>query len=439
MFLSRLPNKSRSVIFLVVAAVALAVGLYLHGLSLAAGYLAVLPACAGYVLLVRPSLLRHLRYYHVLYVLLLTAMVVGYLTVLAKAIPQLRVFWIEVPIAVWFLLTLHLVVWLLDRLVQAVLSQALGRLGRGPNPAASQGRHTVNVALRVLCLLGVAGPYVLALFAVHWVKFGDNSDPLHECAMAFEHVSFSAADGVSLDGWYLPAARAPSDRTVVVAPGRGTPKGYSLNYAHMLCLGGCNVLIFDLRGEGGSAGHSRSFGVREARDVLGAVQYLERERAETSRTIYALGISQGAAAVLRAAATDARVRAVVVDSTFTIAQDLLPARALRGLPAPLQTYLKTMTCVFASAELGCDLFHQADLAAVTPKLSPRPLLVIHGAADAVADPQEATRFYEAAGQPKCLDMVRGAGHGQALLLEGPAYIIRILQLFALARDMDSNS
>jgi fermentation-respiration switch protein FrsA (DUF1100 family) len=98
-----------------------------------------------------------------------------------------------------------------------------------------------------------------------------------------------------------------------------------------------------------------------------------------------------------------------------------------------------MTCAFASAELGCNLFRQADLATDVAKLNPRPLLVIHGSEDSLADPQEAARLYEAAGQPKCLDMVRGAGHGQALLLEGPAYIIRILQLFALARDMDSNS
>ena len=217
------------------------------------------------------------------------------------------------------------------------------------------------------------------------------------------------------------------------------PKGCSLNYAQILCLGRCNVLLFDLRGEGGSAGHSRSFGVREARDVLGAVQYLQESRAQASRHIFAFGISQGAAAVIRAAAADERVRAVVVDSTLTIAQDILPARVLLALPAPLRAYLAGMTRAFASAELGCNLFRQADLAAVTAQLSPRPFLVIHGAEDLVADPNEAARLFEAAGQPKCLDMVPDAGHGEALLLEGAPYIIRILQLFDLARQMDQAS
>jgi alpha-beta hydrolase superfamily lysophospholipase len=439
MFQSRLPNKARYAVLIVVATISLIGGLSLQGLSLAAVYFAVLPVFACYALIVRPSLARRLRYYHVLYVLLLTAMVAGYLMILARVVPQLRVRWMEVPLAVWFLLTMHLVVWLMDRILDVALSAAFGLAGLGPTAASPRRLQIPKTAIRVLCLLAVAGPYILALFAVHWIKFTDNSDPMRQCAMAFEPARFQTADGVSLDGWFLPAATAPSDTTVIVVPGRGMPKGCSLNYAQMLCLARCNVLLFDLRGEGGSAGHSRSFGVREAQDVLGAVQYLEQTHAQASRHIYAFGISQGASAVIRAAAVDERVRAVVVDSTLTIAQDILPARVLLGLPLPLRTYLASMTRVFASAELGCNLFRQADLAAETSKLSPRPLLVIHGSEDPVADPGEATRLYEAAGQPKCLDMVPGAGHAQALLLEGSSYIIRILQLFALARNMDSAS
>ena len=92
------------------------------------------------------------------------------------------------------------------------------------------------------------------------------------------------------------------------------------------------------------------------------------------------------------------------------------------------------------AEARLDLFHQADLAAVTAELSPRPFLVIHGAeVSLVADPNEAARLFEAAGQPKCLDMVPDAGRAEALLLEGVPYIIRILQLFELARQIDQAS
>ena len=498
MLQSALAKKARYAVLTLVAALSLIGGLSLHGLSLAAAYVAVLPIFVCYTLIVRPSLVRRLRYYHAFYVLLLAAMVAGYLMVLARAVPQLRVRWLEVPLAVWFLLTMHVVVWLMDRIVNVGLSAAFGLAGLGPVAEKSEIRNpksetnpkfegpkrsaglplfriwdlgpsclfrisrfgfrisdlqaAFQTGLRVVLLLAIAGPYILALFAVHWVKFADNTDPMRRCKMAFETVRVQTADGISLDGWFLPASAAgssspdgargdpiPSDTTVIVVPGRGMPKGCSLNYAQMLCLGRCNVLLLDLRGEGGSAGHSRSFGVREARDVLGAVQYLQESRAQASRYIFAFGISQGASAVIRAAAVDERVRAVVVDSTLTIAQDILPARVLLGLPAPLRVYLAGMTRAFASAELGCNLFHQADLAAVTAQLSPRPFLVIHGAQDLIADPNEAARLFEAAGQPKCLDMVPDAGHAEALLLEGTPYIIRILQLFDLARQMDQAS
>src|SRR3974377_283345 len=73
-----LPNKARFLIFLAVAAVSLVGGLILRGPSLAAAYVAVLPTFACYVFAVRPCLLRHLRYYHVFYLMLLAAMVAGY-------------------------------------------------------------------------------------------------------------------------------------------------------------------------------------------------------------------------------------------------------------------------------------------------------------------------------------------------------------------------
>jgi alpha-beta hydrolase superfamily lysophospholipase len=437
----RLSDPARCAIFAIVAATAGAGGLILHGLSLAAVHFAVLPVFIGYALTLQAGPAR-LRLYHVLYVLFLAAMVATYLVLLARAIPDLRICWVELPIAVWFLLTMHVVVRWMDRIVDWALSAAFGRIGLKPNATSPRRLYLPKVFLRGLCVLAVATPYILALFAVHWVKFLDNNDPMRQGQTAFEHVRLQAADGVDLDGWFIPGTVMPGprvlvpDATVIVVPGRGMPKGCSLNYAQILYLNGYNVLLFDLRGEGGSAGHSRSFGIREAQDVLGAVQYLEQTHAESSRHIYALGVSQGASAVIRAAAMDERVRAVVVDSTLTVANDVLPARVLLRLPAPLRGYVGSMTRLFASAELGCNLFRHSDLAAAAARLSPRPLLVIHGSADTMGDPNEAARLYAAAGEPKCLDMVPGAGHAQSLLVEGPPYVLRILQLLALARKLD---
>jgi alpha-beta hydrolase superfamily lysophospholipase len=433
--------KTRYGLFIPVGAVSLTLGWVLCGFSLAAVFFAVLPTCIAYIAMIRPGAVRRVRYYHVLYAILLAAMVPAYFVLLTKAIPQLRVRWLEIPIALWFLLTLHIVVWLLDRLVNAILSIVFSRIGAKPQDAEQKTpilRHqpagVARAAIRVLCVLALAGPYVLALFMVHWVKFSDNSDPMQQYGSAFEPARIEAVDGVHLDGWFIPSLPVPSEETVILVPGRGTAKVCFLNYAQVLCLNGYNVLLFDLRGEGGSSGHSRSFGLEETRDVLGAVRFLERSHPEVSSEIYVLGISYGAAAAIRAAAADTRIRAVVVDSPMTATRGDLSEETMAWLPSPVRAYVDWMTTLFASAELGCNLLAQSDLADEIAKLSPRPVLIVQGLEDRVVKPTEALRLYDAAGQPKDLCTVPRAGHAQALTWAGDIYVSRILKLFARARE-----
>ena len=44
------------------------------------------------------------------------------------------------------------------------------------------------------------------------------------------------------------------------------------------------------------------------------------------------------------------------------------------------------------------------------KISPRPLLIIHGTRDDVVHPSSAQELYERAGEPKQIVMIEGAGH-----------------------------
>ena len=87
--------------------------------------------------------------------------------------------------------------------------------------------------------------------------------------LVFEDVSFQATDGVTLEGWYIPAKK-PSDKIVVCnhfSPGnrygyaghlRGwrTAGGFEVNFLpkyKALVEAGYNVLAYDLRNHGYSA------------------------------------------------------------------------------------------------------------------------------------------------------------------------------------------
>src|ERR1700754_2896360 len=63
---------------------------------------------------------------------------------------------------------------------------------------------------------------------------------------------------------------------------------------------------------------------------------------------------------------------------------------------------------------------------VMAKLSPRPLLMIHGADDTYIKAAMAKMMFEKAGEPKEFWLIDRAKHNQALHVAGPAYHERVV-------------
>ena len=138
---------------------------------------------------------------------------------------------------------------------------------------------------------------------------GINRGP-HDFGLKGETVSFLSQDGIALKAWWLPAEGNPL-ATVIIAHGIDHTRQVMLPRASFLVRGGYNVLALDLRGHGESAAQYVSPGYLEARDVLGAVQYI-RERG-VHAPIALLGVSLGATASILAAADSREISAVIAD------------------------------------------------------------------------------------------------------------------------------
>jgi dienelactone hydrolase len=134
-------------------------------------------------------------------------------------------------------------------------------------------------------------------------------DRVDQAALGLPHerVSFAAADGVRLAGWYVPSRNGAD---VVLVHGGGGDRQGTIRHARMLAHAGYGVLLYDARGRGESSGHENAFGWQWDRDVRGAVSYLA---ARGAHHIGLLGLSTGAEAVVTEAASDPRVEAVVAD------------------------------------------------------------------------------------------------------------------------------
>jgi pimeloyl-ACP methyl ester carboxylesterase len=409
------------------------------GSAAEAVYVAAIPGFAIYAAMFHRSVLKSLSWKHGAYLAALSVAAGGCLIAFTYVNPYVRIGWQEILVSLYFLAALHILLWSGDQVFSALLSRAFGIAGTPPAPAepaaAAAGYIRITrrfrsglVPLRLAALVLVGGPFVAAALVTHWPKFQDVLDPKELCDLEYQQVGFYTRDQVRLEGWFIPATANASDTTVIVVPGRGVSKSCFLPHAMMLADWWFNVLLLDLRGEGDSDGHVRGFGVIEAQDVVGALDCLRQARPQQSRHVFVLGISQGAAAALAAARTDDRIEAVVADSVFPS-----PAAELRGLtawlPWPLNWHYEQTTLLFASLELGRNLFCEGpyrDIAAV----SPRPVLLIHGREDTVIPPREAQGLFSAAGYPAMLWQVRDAGHAEGLQAN-PANYARVVSRMLL--------
>jgi uncharacterized protein len=223
-----------------------------------------------------------------------------------------------------------------------------------------------------------------------------------ELGLAYRDVEFTTADGVRLDGWFLPA-RAPRQGSVLFL--HGNAQNISTHIANVAWMpaAGFDVFLFDYRGYGRSAGEPGLDGLEQdfkaALRTLRAMPEADRER------IVVFGQSLGGALAITALADSpdrSKVRALVVEGAFTSLRALAREKlADTWLTWPLQWPLSLTID---------DRWRPID---VIGKLAPLPVLIIQGEADEVVPRQHGIALFEAAQEPKQLWLLPDTRHIQA--------------------------
>jgi uncharacterized protein len=387
------------------------------------------PLLASYLLIFqRANIRKNIKPYFTFFVFI-TLLVAAYFIAFAKTISFVRINWLELPVAVYFLLSVYAILLLLDKFVNMVLSAAL-RI----NKKKTIVRSSIKSLLRVAILIFAVMPYLVAVFTTHWIKFEDNSNPKQMLNLDYRQVSFNAKDGAKLDGWFVPCATRMSDSTVIIVPGRSLTKDFLLPYANVISSSGYNVFLFDPRGNGSSSGHKYSFGIEEANDVVGAVNYLRNNCPESSKYVFGFGVSEGASALIAAASRDDRFSGIVVDSTsgydFTFPRwlsDLLPGWMEKSL-------LKVTKSVF-TADIGQSLWGTKELYEKISQISPCPVLVTNSLKNSKSDRQQTVELYTKAKEPKMLWLSPPEANENeaANFSDQKEYFENILELFDFGR------
>ena len=138
-----------------------------------------------------------------------------------------------------------------------------------------------------------------------------------DIGLAYEPVTLLTEDNVRLAGWYVPCAEARG--AIIICHGNSGNIGdnlYKIDLFHKL---GLNVLIFDYRGYGESAGNPDEKGTY--RDARAAWQYLVEQRNLPPDKIIIFGRSLGGA-VAASLAEQVVPAALILESTFTSIPDV---------------------------------------------------------------------------------------------------------------------
>src|SRR5262245_19931834 len=172
-------------------------------------------------------------------------------------------------------------------------------------------------------LAAVLAGYAIVSGAAAWYLTGthrpDKARDKATLGVEATDVSFLAADGVRLRGWYVNgAAGAPA---VALFHGYSATRSQLLPIARELNLSGYELLMVDLRGCGVSEGSRQTFGVQEAQDVAAAVAFLRDQRKLSTRRIGVLGLGTGASAVILACDTVKECGAAVLMAPYVSLDD----------------------------------------------------------------------------------------------------------------------
>ncbi len=249
----------------------------------------------------------------------------------------------------------------------------------------------IAAAYGLLCLLAY-------IFQPRLVFFPDRRmgpTPV-QLGVTYKDVFFETADGVRLNGWFIPVERASG--VLLFCHGNAGNISDRLESIRIFLDLGLSVFIFDYRGYGRSDGKISEAGTYA--DARAAFDYLVGEAHVPPEQIIIFGRSLGAAVAIHLAFRQ-RPRALVVESAFTSIADIgqraypfLPVKWLSRIRYDSTRWVPTMDV---------------------------PKLFIHSPADDVVPFDLGERLFAAAAEPKTFLSI-GGDHNAGFIDSGNLYM-----------------
>lgn len=280
---------------------------------------------------------------------------------------------------------------------------AAGKLWyRKPWPSASTiARDSLTTALIsvvitvvISLLLGWTGFLDSQFYRPSSQNYGEHS----KLGLSPDDVYFKSQDGTRLHGWFIPSNEPPIG-TVIHFHGSDRNISWTIKNSQWLTDVGLNLFVFDYRGYGKSEGEPSAEGIID--DAVAAINHVRSRSEVDPEKLFLWGQSMGGQLAIVAAerAGTEGIRAIVVDATYASHSHHVKDKLAQMGPLWLIQWAAWLTTPDTHAA------HK-----VVDRISPTPLIVVHGLADRGVRPYHGEWLYQAAREPKDFWRVEGAGH-----------------------------
>jgi pimeloyl-ACP methyl ester carboxylesterase len=293
----------------------------------------------------------------------------------------------------------------------------------------------------VVCLLFL--PTMMRVFEEAPIFMPPNEPP----DPTAEDVRFQARADVWLQGSWLPAKSIERKGTIIFCHEYLSNRWSCRPYCEQLRHSGFDIFTFDFRNHGASESSPGYAPMQwashfEVIDIAAALAYVRGRMGGPRPWIGLLGVSRGGSAAILSAAIDPDVRAVVTDGAFPtnltqLAYMLRWAKIYIGegllyqlTPAWYYSLLCGIARTLGARRHGCRFLR---LTRAIRRISPRPLLMIHGQKDNYVAPEIAQQLFDCAAEPKEFWLVPDARHNGAIQVAGSLYSNRLVEFFRAAQ------
>ncbi len=253
---------------------------------------------------------------------------------------------------------------------------------------------------------------------IRWPAAEISKHPERTGINGLREVSLQGPGGLRLAGWAVPSQNRAA---IILVHGTNTDRSSTLDELRLLSGAGFGVLAFDLPGQGASTGQSR-WGALERQSISAAVDWLLTQPDVDPARIGAMGISMGGYILVQTAASDSRIRSVVLSASPTDVTEQTRYASNRW------GSLSEIPASWALKASGMPV-HELPPLEVIRTIAPRAVFILGGTLDKIVPQYMARQLYQAAGDPKELWIVSGAHHVDFSRVVAEEYRRRLIDFF----------